>query len=142
MKTCKDCIHYDVCAYHITEETDMSVEECASGFKDKERYVELPCHIGDTMYKICTVNSKIKMGGLWDGRIVEDNCDRCGYRNCHCYDIGLREKNHEFMIDVIVPRVIRSINFAIDITPYVGTIWFRTEEEAARAIAERRGISK
>ena len=41
MKTCKDCIHYDVCAYHITEETDMSVEECANGFKDRDNLVEV-----------------------------------------------------------------------------------------------------
>ena len=35
MKQCNDCIHYEVCAFHITEETDMSVFECALGFKDK-----------------------------------------------------------------------------------------------------------
>lgn len=50
MKTCKDCIHYDVCAYHITEETDMSVQECACGFKDKARYIEVPCKVGDNGY--------------------------------------------------------------------------------------------
>ena len=41
MKECKDCIHYDCCGYHITEETDMSVEECAHGFKDVENFTEV-----------------------------------------------------------------------------------------------------
>ena len=41
MKECKDCLHYEYCGYHITEETDMSVEECANGdgFEDAENYV-------------------------------------------------------------------------------------------------------
>ena len=50
MKQCNDCIHYDVCAYHITEETDMTVQECALGFKDKARYIELPVNVGDVVY--------------------------------------------------------------------------------------------
>ena len=41
-----------------------------------ENWLKLPCKIGDTMYKICTVNSRIKMGQMWDGKIVEKNCDR------------------------------------------------------------------
>ena len=41
MKECKDCTHYNVCGYHVTEESDMSVEECAHGFKDAENYTEV-----------------------------------------------------------------------------------------------------
>ena len=41
MKECKNCIHYECCGYHITEETDMSVEECLNGFKDSENVVEV-----------------------------------------------------------------------------------------------------
>lgn len=40
MATCKDCIHYEVCQYHITEETDMTVAECGN-FKNKADYVEV-----------------------------------------------------------------------------------------------------
>ena len=36
MKTCKDCIHYDCCHYHITEETSMTIEECSTGFLGKD----------------------------------------------------------------------------------------------------------
>ena len=41
LKKCEDCVHYEVCGYHVTEETDMSVEECAHGFKDAENYTEV-----------------------------------------------------------------------------------------------------
>lgn len=38
--TCKDCIYYDVCQYHIDEETDMTVVECGK-FKNKSDFVEV-----------------------------------------------------------------------------------------------------
>ena len=37
--TCKDCIHYDVCQYHVDEETELTVVEC-SYFKSKSAYEE------------------------------------------------------------------------------------------------------
>ena len=39
MITCKDCIHYDVCNFHIDEETELTVLEC-SHFKNKADYAE------------------------------------------------------------------------------------------------------
>ena len=45
MLTCKECIHYAVCQYHITEETEMTINEC-SYFKHKDQYVKLPAYIG------------------------------------------------------------------------------------------------
>ena len=48
MATCKDCIHYEVCQYHITEETKMTVAECGR-FKNKADYIEKPCK---TVYHI------------------------------------------------------------------------------------------
>ena len=50
MKTCKDCVHYDVCQYHIDEEIKMTVNECPHGFKDKLQYIYPPCKIGDILY--------------------------------------------------------------------------------------------
>lgn len=40
MATCKDCIHYDVCQYHIDEETDMTITECGK-FKNKSVFEEV-----------------------------------------------------------------------------------------------------
>lgn len=47
MVTCKDCIHFDVCDY-----CEMTVENpyLCDFFKDRSRFVELPCKVGDTVY--------------------------------------------------------------------------------------------
>lgn len=65
--TCKDCIHYDVCGGYTLSDLDCDVfhyaregrtdeipdiEERCSGFKDKSRFVELPCKVGSTIYRI------------------------------------------------------------------------------------------
>lgn len=60
--TCKDCIHYDVCGnytrnlcndcYWQHKEFRMSTEIC-DYFKDKSKYIELPCKVGDTVYSYC-----------------------------------------------------------------------------------------
>ena len=54
--TCKDCIHYDVC-YENRDGMDIyalmqskEVETFCNHFKDKSRYIELPCKVGDTAY--------------------------------------------------------------------------------------------
>lgn len=40
--TCKDCLHYDVCAYHDTAfHCFLSKENICKCFKDKRRFVEL-----------------------------------------------------------------------------------------------------
>ena len=38
--TCKDCLSYDACQYHIDEETDMTVAECGH-FKNKADFEEV-----------------------------------------------------------------------------------------------------
>ena len=51
-KTCKDCIHYDVCAkYNKVYERELSHRYCTEckDFKDKSRYIELPCVDGDIL---------------------------------------------------------------------------------------------
>lgn len=52
MKTCKDCLCYEACGYHITEETDMTVNECATGFKSKEEYLKLPVYVGQPVWRV------------------------------------------------------------------------------------------
>ena len=57
--TCKDCIHYDLCrscsriqlgwhgnSVHYVE----NIEEICKDFKDRSRFVELPCRVGDKVY--------------------------------------------------------------------------------------------
>lgn len=50
MNTCKDCLCYAACSYHITEETAMTVNECATGFKNKEEYTKLPAYVGQPVW--------------------------------------------------------------------------------------------
>lgn len=45
MATCKDCIHFVVC----DEVPTKSADDC-DFFKDRSRFVELPCKAGDTVY--------------------------------------------------------------------------------------------
>lgn len=54
--TCKDCIHYDVCAINgiDVEDTTFKKELCCGEFKDKSRIIELPCNMGDTVYHTTT----------------------------------------------------------------------------------------
>lgn len=58
-KTCKNCIHHDVCkriAYELdchnksTKEAEEELPIKCNSFNDKERFIELPCKVGDTVY--------------------------------------------------------------------------------------------
>lgn len=53
--TCKDCIHYDICHNNfknIDLNEEMTDEHCCVYFKDKSRFVELPCKAGDDFFII------------------------------------------------------------------------------------------
>ena len=60
MKTCKDCVHLDVCEatyadlMHAGGSTFMddseNVDKDCRFFKDNTKLIELPCAIGDTVY--------------------------------------------------------------------------------------------
>ena len=52
--TCKDCIHYDVCATNgiDVENTTFKKELCCGEFKDKASIIELPCKLGDSIFYI------------------------------------------------------------------------------------------
>lgn len=52
MSICKDCIHYDICQYHIDEETTMTVNECSHGFKHKDQYIQLPVFVGQDIWEV------------------------------------------------------------------------------------------
>lgn len=54
--TCKNCIHYDVCrtwnADFIEHRIDMGDGCVCENFKNKSRYIETPCKVGDTVYTV------------------------------------------------------------------------------------------
>ena len=56
---CKDCLFYDFCndyneypeyVQHCEQTTGKEFE--CSHFKDKSRFVELPCKVGETVYQV------------------------------------------------------------------------------------------
>lgn len=65
MPTCKDCLYYEACSYHIDEETTMTVNECSTGFKSKDQYVKLPAYVNQrvwTIHKYYDGRTKINEG--------------------------------------------------------------------------------
>lgn len=53
--TCKDCIHYVICkdvgcARYDNFDDKTKYTTCTT-FKDKSKYIELPCKIGDILYE-------------------------------------------------------------------------------------------
>lgn len=74
MATCKDCVHAEVCRFkdlpaplsdsYIRE--SECIEKRCGNFKDRSRFVELPCKVGDKVYEIV----KRKVSGKWTPKIV------------------------------------------------------------------------
>ena len=64
MATCRDCIHYDVCHNNfknIDLNEEMTDKRCCVYFKDKSRFIELPCKVGDEIYVLNRGNIPQKM---------------------------------------------------------------------------------
>jgi hypothetical protein len=52
---CINCIHYNICAYHIDEEDPfLSVDKCPHGFKHTDQYVKLPAYVGQPVWTVTT----------------------------------------------------------------------------------------
>lgn len=62
MATCNDCISYGVCNEHWLGSGNMpnlcSEEFLCEHFKDRNRFIELPCKVGDTVYYLATKYDK------------------------------------------------------------------------------------
>ena len=56
MATCKDCINYDVCS---KMNTNCDRGNHCEMFKDREKFVKLPCKVGDKVYYITGLSRKI-----------------------------------------------------------------------------------
>lgn len=74
MATCKDCLHVEACS-SILSGFDVDIEffskqiSVCKNFKDRSRFVELPCKVGDEIF--CTTMGKIYQGIV--GRIELDD---------------------------------------------------------------------
>ena len=83
-RTCKDCLHYAVCGYHITEETNMTIHECSHGFKDSQaQEIRVPVQGG---YLVASRNPDPN----YDGIVVFFEA-----YNGLCIDVALVESKQE-----------------------------------------------
>lgn len=124
MSSCKDCVHYEACKdeveFHRAEPNDLEVdgiEAHCEHFKPKSRFVELPCEVGSTVYKI--TRNKVKECEVVFVGISAD--EKCSYFNfVEKYADGTFYKSYSMVFDVI------------------GKTVFLSREEAEKALKERR----
>jgi len=64
MASCKDYIHEEVCNYFDVDLNEEGAEKCVC-FKDRNRFVELPCKVKDL---IDTISSHNEIVGIWERR--------------------------------------------------------------------------
>ena len=72
MASCKDCVHVEVCSkknLHVAVGMNITprfkykrIEQECERFKDRARFVELPCKVGDDVY--CIYHGKIERSGV------------------------------------------------------------------------------
>ena len=85
MKTCKDCYHFDVCDFHITELTTQKIADCRT-FKDNSLVLDLPCKPVSVMSDGNKYNSDVycpycgtNLSGLYGDEPTEIiQCYNCG----------------------------------------------------------------
>lgn len=119
MASCKECLHGDVCKFkdlpaplsdsYIRE--SECIEKRCGDFKDRSRFVELPCSAGDTVYYIANVNGKDTISSATVKKVTIHSDGLIGY-DCGVGEIG-------FSSGSIDKRV------------------FLTEEEAEQALKEK-----
>ena len=133
MASCKDCVHYEVCQMHykqkceLTYETEREVEiamrkaqkavdiEC-DYYKDRSRFVELPCKIGEKIYDPVR-------GQISEYKVISFGVNEYGlYLNLRCIQGLCRH-------DMIRPE-------------WIGTTVFFTPEEAEQALKEVKNYAK
>lgn len=117
------------------EKCGLAARERLAELEDKiERgiLVELPCNVGDILYKICPQGRAIKMGDMRDGKKVERPCQRCPWESCSCVNIGYMPD----MENIVQAIQVKTVQFIFDISPFIGKVWFLTETEARKALKE------
>lgn len=79
--TCKDCINFNECLskngttnYSATDIACGNVEKLCKHFKNKLRYIELPCSIGDKAYYISYIT---KSYTLVEVKVIGFNIEIC-----------------------------------------------------------------
>ena len=132
MSTCKDCIYYDMCWQRIEIDNGNfmlgSIGNC-NKFKEKSRFIELPCKVGDTVYVLddivdfdkCENCDHYYIGGMGDYSAC--NRTRYGYRYPKCIEIKTYKMTKEYIYEHLARDAF-------------GKTVFLTEEEAEAKLKE------
>jgi len=135
MPTCKDCIHYGACKktredifrlirliiqnFDITYDEHDKAKFCEY-FQDRSKFIELPCKVGQMVYRICPVPK---------GK----GCESCPWGYGYCYDIGYQKDRPNTIREVKA----RDLEWVMKRKLYFGRVYFSTREEAEKALKER-----
>lgn len=115
--TCEDCIHYDICLGAF----GALVGHVCDSFKDKSKFIELPCSVGDpyfTIERFCTE-------GGYHKEKAEVNLSDCEYC-CEECDRELRIVEHQFYNNCTI----------LQKEQYIDKTVFLTREEAEKKLEE------
>lgn len=125
MASCKECIHSECCfmQYGKTEALKWQSELGCKNFKDRSRFVELPCKVGDTVYMLTEQTQKLGHKKVTKTVIVE-----CCVDNFRIGDAGYPSAalcdNENVWCYGVEPKMF-------------GEIIFLSREEAEQALKER-----
>lgn len=131
--TCKDCVHNDVCNYWVKKQYgENRYLEAREGFicedfKDKSKFVELPCKVGDIVYLIPAL---VNMIGF--------NIKGIEIFKCKVKSITIQSNNS---IRVNLCQGDKTISYYIQSFDFGKTV-FLTYEEAEAALKEREQNGK
>lgn len=132
-KSCKDCVHYEVCGGFTPTDLDKDVfdycregrsdeipniEERCSSFKPKSRFVELPCEVGQTLYF------------FYDNRYADKPDKKTKIYETKDWYFDIDEKGIS-----ILPRSVHGYKGKYHY--YLNETVFLSREEAEKALAER-----
>lgn len=111
MASCKDCLHEKVCDYYAGDLNEEGAEKCVC-FKDRNRFVELPCKVGDKVYYFFSDSNYKK------------------YEVCEIVGFHIDKYRTAFQIELCGYKCF------VD-TEFLGEKIFLTREEAEKALKER-----
>ena len=113
MASCRDCLHYEFCC---TGKSGLPDYVNCKYFKDRNRFVELPCKVGDTVYVI---------DDMGDEEYLVASCTISAIR----YECKETDSNIIIMTEGFLAPFTNSW--------VLGKTVFLTREEAERALKER-----
>lgn len=146
MANCMNCIHNPVCdlwRLQVGQDAGSFQLSGCDHFKDRSRFVELPCKVGDTVY---VINEKHPCFACWD---CTDHC----HLDCRISDrrnlvakravvssISYNQRNNEINLDIVShnTQILHDYEMTYAFCDFGKTV-FLSHEEAEKALKKRKG---